>query len=471
MISVLVPTVRPKNIPRIEAAVMREDLDAEFIWEEDVEHIGCPKMLKKLVEQAKGEYICFLGDDTDPQQGFLMEALVTMQEKDALLVGFNDLHSKKPTHWLAKRELLDSLENREFFYTGYHHNRCDVELEKRARDLGKYAWCEKAIVKHNHPTFKTAETDEHYERGALNKEKWAKDIALFKQRNCRIAVAMIVKNESSCLEKCLESVKWADQIYIEDTGSEDNTVEIAKKYTDKVSFRAWNDSFADARNSVKEKVKNADWILSIDADEVFISTEEEVRKAVFNYYYADALDIMVTDGKNCTFFFPRLFKNTDRVWWQGAIHNSLHADVHVKVENIGIKYGYSEAHKLDPDRALRILTKEHEKDPANTRIMYYLAREYGYKGRYQEAIDMFDKYVSASTYMAEKADAFYLKATYLWKLRRGDEARRSCLEALNINANFKGAAKLMAQMSWAHNARVWEKMAEAGDNTNVLFIR
>lgn len=46
-----------------------------------------------------------------------------------------------------------------------------------------------------------------------------------------ISVSLIVKNESSCLAKCLESVKDADEIIICDTGSQDNTIEIAKKYT------------------------------------------------------------------------------------------------------------------------------------------------------------------------------------------------------------------------------------------------
>ena len=45
-----------------------------------------------------------------------------------------------------------------------------------------------------------------------------------------ISIAMIVKNEERCLEKCLKAVRnLVDEIYITDTGSTDRTVEIAKK--------------------------------------------------------------------------------------------------------------------------------------------------------------------------------------------------------------------------------------------------
>ncbi len=60
---------------------------------------------------------------------------------------------------------------------------------------------------------------------------------------------MIVKNEEQYLDNCLKSIKdIADEIVIVDTGSNDRTVEIAKKYTDKIYFHPWKDSFSEARN-------------------------------------------------------------------------------------------------------------------------------------------------------------------------------------------------------------------------------
>lgn len=50
----------------------------------------------------------------------------------------------------------------------------------------------------------------------------------------RISVTIICKNEEKRIEQCLKSVAWADEIVLVDSGSTDRTLEIAKKYTDKI---------------------------------------------------------------------------------------------------------------------------------------------------------------------------------------------------------------------------------------------
>jgi len=79
---------------------------------------------------------------------------------------------------------------------------------------------------------------------------------------------LIVKNEEHCLEECLQSIKpIADEIIIVDTGSTDATVEISKKFTDKIFEFVWINDFSAARNLAKSKT-SGDWIFLIDADEV-----------------------------------------------------------------------------------------------------------------------------------------------------------------------------------------------------------
>jgi hypothetical protein len=56
-------------------------------------------------------------------------------------------------------------------------------------------------------------------------------------------------------------------------------------------------------------------------------------------------------------------------------------------------------------------------------------------------------------------------------MKQGEKARQYCLNALNINANFKEAILLMAEMSFEKNAKQWRKMAETATNEEVLFIR
>lgn len=83
----------------------------------------------------------------------------------------------------------------------------------------------------------------------------------------QISLVMIVRNESLRLAHCLESVKnQVDEIIIVDTGSSDDTLLIAKQYTEKVYSYPWNDDFSSARNYALAQV-TCDWVLSLDADE------------------------------------------------------------------------------------------------------------------------------------------------------------------------------------------------------------
>ena len=86
-----------------------------------------------------------------------------------------------------------------------------------------------------------------------------------------LSIVMMVKNEERYLDKTLYALndlrKDIDtELIILDTGSTDSTVEIAKKYTDKVYFSKWNDNFADMRN-ISISYASGDWILILDADE------------------------------------------------------------------------------------------------------------------------------------------------------------------------------------------------------------
>ncbi|WP_166112612.1 glycosyltransferase family 2 protein [Pseudoalteromonas sp. Z9A5] len=83
----------------------------------------------------------------------------------------------------------------------------------------------------------------------------------------KLSVCIICKNEGSTLERCLESVKWADEIIVLDSGSTDETLAIAKKYTDKVFVRADWEGFGEQRQRAEALASN-DWIFAIDCDEV-----------------------------------------------------------------------------------------------------------------------------------------------------------------------------------------------------------
>jgi len=80
-----------------------------------------------------------------------------------------------------------------------------------------------------------------------------------------LSVTIICKNEEKNIEDCLKSVSWADEIIVVDSRSSDKTIEIAKRYTDRVFNREW-EGYASQRSFALKEAKN-EWIFPLDADE------------------------------------------------------------------------------------------------------------------------------------------------------------------------------------------------------------
>jgi (heptosyl)LPS beta-1,4-glucosyltransferase len=82
----------------------------------------------------------------------------------------------------------------------------------------------------------------------------------------RLTVALITKNEADNIEACLESVSWADEIVIVDSGSTDGTLEIAARYTDRIFIETDWPGFGPQRHRAQAQA-SGDWIFALDADE------------------------------------------------------------------------------------------------------------------------------------------------------------------------------------------------------------
>ena len=80
-----------------------------------------------------------------------------------------------------------------------------------------------------------------------------------------IAATIITLNESANLAAAIESVRWADEIIVVDAESTDDTVAIARRYTDRVIVRPWP-GFVEQKNFAAAQASH-DWIFSLDADE------------------------------------------------------------------------------------------------------------------------------------------------------------------------------------------------------------
>ncbi len=95
----------------------------------------------------------------------------------------------------------------------------------------------------------------------------------------RLSVVIITKNEEEDIGSCLESVKWADEIIVVDSSSDDGTVEICRRYGSKV-FETKYEGYAKKKNFAIEEA-TGEWVLSLDADER-ISPElaEEIKEVL-----------------------------------------------------------------------------------------------------------------------------------------------------------------------------------------------
>ena len=150
-----------------------------------------------------------------------------------------------------------------------------------------------------------------------------------------VSVCMIVKNEEHCLERCLKSLApVADEIIVVDTGSDDGTKDIAKKYTDKIYDFAWTGSFSDARN-YSFSLAGCDYIYCADADEEL--DEENIKKfkelkdtllpeiEIVQMYYCNQLE------NNTIYNFdkelrPKLYKRVRSFIWNEPIHEQVLLD-------------------------------------------------------------------------------------------------------------------------------------------------
>ena len=156
----------------------------------------------------------------------------------------------------------------------------------------------------------------------------------------RISAALIVRNKSAFIEDCLRSLTGnVDEIVLVDTGSDDDTVEIASRFPIRLHHFAWCDDFSAARNFALE-LASGDWILSIDADE---RLEIPDRKA-YDRLLADGSkvgwEVRLHPRMGWTAYSKlRLFRNDPRVRFQGLVHERIEPSAEAVARTDGLEIG------------------------------------------------------------------------------------------------------------------------------------
>jgi len=131
-----------------------------------------------------------------------------------------------------------------------------------------------------------------------------------------LSVAIIARNEAHAIRACLDSVAWADEIVVLDSGSADATVEICRACGVKVEVTDWPGYGAQKNRAIARC--NGDWILSIDADErVSPALRAEIERAV------------AAPGDAAAFRMPRSSSYCGRAmrhggWWPDHVTRLFH---------------------------------------------------------------------------------------------------------------------------------------------------
>lgn len=211
----------------------------------------------------------------------------------------------------------------------------------------------------------------------------------------KISLAMIVKDEEKNLEECLNSVKeFVDEIVIVDTGSTDNTKNIAINYTPNIYDFIWCDDFSKARNFSLEKC-TSDWILVMDADDILIKG----NRAIINDFIENNEDKIGLVERVSKYYSnneesysreyeSRIFKRG--LFYKGEVHEQINSDV--KREKINLIFSHSGYEKNDKsERNKKILLKMIENNNKDEYVIYQIARTLFVDKNFQEANKYFEK--------------------------------------------------------------------------------
>ncbi|MGG1939100.1 glycosyltransferase [Paenibacillus polymyxa] len=256
-----------------------------------------------------------------------------------------------------------------------------------------------------------------------------------------IALCMIVKNEQEYLRRCLDSVKdKVNQIVIVDTGSTDETVNIAREYTNDVYHMEWINDFAAARN---ESIKYAttDYILILDGDE-YLEESANLQKEIASgadYYFTKIYNVMSSD-RGITHLAIRIFANNKGLNYRNRLHehlNTMEQEGKLKeaYAELTISHtGYTDEMMKSREKANRnlpLMLKEVEENPTVYNL-FNMGRTYTWVGEHEKAIKYLQRAYPLSKELTIAPELISTLCRSLGELKRYEEALIILQEATTI---------------------------------------
>ncbi|MBS4022372.1 MAG: glycosyltransferase [Dethiobacter sp.] len=295
---------------------------------------------------------------------------------------------------------------------------------------------------------------------------------------------MIVKNEAENLPRCLGSVRNAvDEIIVVDTGSSDNTSEIALRYGARVFHYPWGGDFAAARNFSLEQARG-EWILFLDADEELRKGDGSKLRSLLDVSGAEGYCFPVVNfygnSVGCDYMTDlvcRLFRNHPAYRFQRALHEqvvdqivAVGGEASLKVADVQIRhYGYLRASVIKKDKAqrnLEIIRRALHENPDNRFLHYSLGVELLNHGDFAAALGELEK--ACQPNLSYTSDVALKMLTCLKELGRYGEAL-TMAEKFSLSYPrftdlfFLQGEILLEQKKYREAACFFEKCLDIGD--------
>ncbi len=286
-------------------------------------------------------------------------------------------------------------------------------------------------------------------------------------KNYKVCVYAIAKNEEKFVDRWVNSMKEADEIYVLDTGSNDNTTSLLKKrgvHVKKKIIKPWR--FDVARNeSLNMLPTDTDICVCTDLDEVFEKGwREELEKIWENtpnriaYNYNWKLD---ENNKGLVNFYIEKIHSRNDYKWTHPVHEVLtyignSAEKKIQTDKITLNH-YPDSNKSRGDY-LKLLELSVKEDPEDDRNMHYLGREYMYYGKWNDSIDTLIKHLKLprATWKDERcASMRFISRCYI-NLNRIDEARMWLDKAIKEAPYLRDPYIEMALLEY--NEKNWDKV-------------
>ena len=286
-----------------------------------------------------------------------------------------------------------------------------------------------------------------------------------------VTACLIVRNEAAVLERCLKSISpLADELCIFDTGSDDGTVAIARRFGARVMIdRSFADrsgrllDFAAARNAALDMARGR-WVLSIDADEVLHIAQPEALHALLASDRLHAIELRILSG-GIRWYLPRLIRRMPWTRWHDRVHEwiELHGPTRrteaATIENLPAKMGKESAAARD----LRLCRQQLREDSDNLRAVLYVARALRLMRRYHAAIPYYERYWRESDFNAGRYTAAIGAAICFLLLHDFASSRRFAMRAYRCDPRLAEACCLLGDASLGLGrpdlARAWFERA------------